>query len=231
MKSKFNFSHQLKTGSVARDVKSVTSLIFQSVMEEQIPALDGAGESAEELELTPTVPTEPEEQGGDPLDEISDETARAEAKKWRSIARRMEKKEHVAPVAKPAAETPKPEPKPEAPAQEFLTKADFYKANERKAVREAIADAEVKANWSEIITFYTPRRGKETPEDIAEDIRDAITIFNARNAQKSKDDSAKELSTTKVVKAGGGAQGTTPKTTEPPNFKLPIQPKDWYAKK
>lgn len=179
----------------------------------------GAGEAAESLELASeeTLP------GGDPLDEISDEATRAEAKKHRAIARRLEKKE-VTPEAKP-------EVKPEAPKQEFLTKAEFFKANERKAVREATGDPEVKANWNDIIPFYTPRRGKETPEDIREDINDAITLFNARNAKVARDDSAAQLTTTPVVKTGGGqVDEVTPKTPNPPNFKLPTKPSEWYTK-
>ena len=181
----------------------------------------GASEDAEVLELAPITPSEEEVSGSDPLDEISDEAVRAEAKKHRAIARRLEKKE----------ETPKPEVKTEAPKPEFLTKVDFYKANEKKAIREATADAEVKANWNEIIPFYTPRRGKETPEDIAEDIKDAVTLFKARHAEVQRDDSKNQLTTTTVVKTGGGvvdkAKTSTP---NPPNFKLPTQPKDWYKK-
>ncbi len=179
----------------------------------------GASEEAEVLELAPV---ETPELGGDPLDEISDESARAEAKKWRAIARRQEKKEAT------------PEKKPEAAkpvTSEFLTKADFYKSNERKAVREATADAEIKANWDKISPFYVSRRGKETAEDIAEDIQDAITLFKARNVKTEKDDSASILTTTSVVKTGGAPVGKTTTTTPtPPNFKLPSQPGSWYKK-
>lgn len=185
----------------------------------------GASGSAEELELEPKVPeVEHEEPGGDPLDDIKDEAARAEAKKHRAIARRGEKRE-MTPEKKPE--------QPVAPKEEFLTKSDFYKSNERKAIREATADAEVKANWNEIVPFYTPRRGKETPEDIMEDIRDAITIFNARNAKSTKDNGVDALTATPVAKTGGHAPGKQSSTATPPlqNFQLPTQPKDWYSKK
>lgn len=189
-------------------------------MDDQTPELDGTGEGVDTLELEPEIT--PTELGGDPLDEISDESARAEAKKWRAIARRTEKK----PDEKPAT--------PVAPApSEFLTKADFFKSNERKAVREITADADIKASWNEIVPFYTPRRGKETAEDIKEDIQDAITLWKARNpAALEKDSSADQLTVSPVVKSGGGGSDKiTPKPKDPPNFKLPNQPKDWYAKK
>ena len=182
----------------------------------------GTGEQLEELELITTEESS-EESGSDPLDEISDEAVRAEAKKHRAIARRLEKKpEEKTPVAVAT----------EPASSEFLTKADFYKANERKAVREATADAEVKANWDGIMPYYTPRRGKETPEDIAEDIKDAITLFNARNATVARDDSADDLSTTSVARTGGGVTTVkTPKTASTLDIKLPSQPKDWYSQK
>ena len=191
-------------------------------MTDQNPGLDGAGEPAEELELELT-PNE-NEPGDDPLDAIQDETVRAEAKKHRAIARRIEKE------AKKPDEV-KGEVKTIVSSSEFLTKADFYKSNERKAIREITADAEIKAIWNEVIPFYTPRRGKETPEDITEDIRDAITLYKARNPEVVKDDSANQLVTTPVVKTGGGVSDkTAPKTPNPPNFKLPSQPNTWYKK-
>lgn len=191
-------------------------------MDDQIPELDGAGGGAEdlELELETTLNETGTEPSDDPLDDIKDETARAEAKKARAIARRLEKKE----------ETPDPKPEAKLDTSQFVTKADFYKTNERKAIREIIAaDAEIKAVWNEIIPFYTPRRGKETPEDIAEDIRDAIILFKARNPEVITDDSADQLTVTSVIKTGGGSvDKVVPKPKDPPNFKLPTGPQDWY---
>ncbi len=182
--------------------------------------LGGASEEATELELEPTS-TEKTNQGGDPLDEISDPVVRDQAKRDRAIARRATKKDPVVPAVEPVV----------APKTDYLSKADFEKANERKAILTVIADdPEVKANWSEIMPFYTPRRGKVTPEDIAEDIKDAVTLFKARNPDKMVDTSADVLTTTPVVKTGGGSvpPKTPTKLPDPPNFHLPKQPKDWY---
>lgn len=190
-------------------------------MDDQTPELEGASGGAEDLELElEVIPKEP---SGDPLDNIQDETARAEAKKWRSIARRSEKeKSEVKPI----------ETKTNASSTEFLTKADFHKANERKAILQTMEDPEIKAHWKEIVPFYTPRRGKETPEDISEDIKDAIILYKARNPVVDVDDSANALSASTVVKSGGGkSDAQIPKVKDPPNFKLPTQPKDWYQMK
>ena len=184
-----------------------------------------AGGGAKDLELE-LESTKTKELSGDPINEMQDvEALRAEAKKFRSIAQRLEKKE-----VKPSTDI-KPEAK--ADTSKFLTKQDFFKSNERKAIREITADAEIKANWNEIIPFYTPRRGKETPEDIVEDIKDAITLYKARNpGAPVRDDSADQLTTTPVVKTGGGAiDKTTPKPKDPPNFRLPTKPSEWYGTK
>lgn len=181
----------------------------------------GDGEEALdlELELEDTSDETTPEPGSDPLDDIQDPVARAEAKKYRAIARRTAKVPEAKQPAAPAA-------------SEFLTKADFYKTNERVAIRAATADPEVKANWAEIAPFYTPRRGKETTEDIAEDIQDAITLYRARHPEVVTDDSKNLLTETAVIKTGGGPIGkTTPKTPDLPGFKLPAQPSDWYGPK
>jgi hypothetical protein len=190
----------------------------------------GAGEQQEELELSPstTEQVEGEGSGGDPLDVIQDPVAREEAKKARAIYRRHKEGNTPGTPVQPQ------EPAVSQPASqgEYLTKKDFYKTNERQAIRTATADPEVKANWDNIVQFYTPRRGKETAEDIAEDIQDAITLFKARNPNAERDTSATELSATPVIKTGGGTprQGT-PTTPTPPNFKLPVQPDKWYTPK
>lgn len=187
-------------------------------MDDQNPELGGASEGAEDLELE--LEDEPTELGGDPLDDIQDPEARAEAKKWRAIARRK------------AEEKPEPKVAAQAPASnEYLTKADFFKANERKAIQEATSDPEVKANWDKIVGFYRDTRGKATTEDILEDIKDAITIYNARYSKPEKDTSATELSSTPVVKASGGEVAKVqPKPKDPPGYKPASKPDSWYAK-
>lgn len=188
--------------------------------------LGGASEGAEDLELELTA-EEASAQGGDPLDEISDPIARADAKKWRAIARRKEK----APAPKVDAVLPKAA-EPVVSEGKFLTKADFYKSNERKAILAAQVDPEIKANWSEISALFSSRRGKETAEDISADISDAIILFKAHNPEKIQNDTVAQLTETSVVKTGGGlAPKTTAKTPDLPNLHTPTQPKDWYKKK
>jgi len=179
--------------------------------------LEGAGEGAEDLELEGG---ENQPTGADPLDDIQDEAARAEAKKARAISRRLAKKEPK--VEEPV--TPK--------ADEFLTRKDFQKANEKKAISQVTTDPEIKAIFDKIVPFYVSRRGQDTTEDIVEDLNDAITIYKARNPVVEEDESARVLTASPVAKTSGApAVKTEKETPTPPNFKLPTQPTEWYPKK
>lgn len=192
----------------------------------------------EELELdSPESKEEPSEatEGtkSDPLDEIQDmDELRREAKKHRAIAQRHKKKEVPKEVPK---ETPK---ESKETSKEYLKKSDFELANQKKAIRLATvasdsdsdeiktAKADILENWNEVRQFYTPRRGKDTPEDIFEDIKDAYTVFNTRRVKTEKKPDTSELTTTKVAPTGNSPVKTQKK--DPPNFHIPKKPDEWY---
>jgi hypothetical protein len=181
-------------------------------------------------------------QGEDPFDKIEDETVRAEAKKFRSIANRKSKQPKV--EKKPEEVTPPkaPEMVP-TPGSEFLTKKDFQLSNQKTAISRITTATEFDSdsvkdfkndlaeNWDEVIKNYTPRRGKDSPESIMEDIKDAYVLFSARKTQKETKPDTTELSSTTVLPAGqtGKVSKTAPK--DPPGFKIPTPPTDWYPKK
>lgn len=56
---------------------------------------------------------------------------------------------------------------------EFITKKEFYQANEKEAIRQACENPEIDENWDKIVPYYVPRRGKNSPKDIKLDIEDA----------------------------------------------------------
>jgi len=185
-------------------------------------------------EINPEVNSE--ELHTDPLDEVFDEdTLRAEAKKYRSIAQRKAKEKAE------VKETPKEEPPKEEPKGDYLKKSDFELANQKKATKlvttvsegdteEAKATkADMLANWESIKALYVPRRGKDTPEDVMEDIKDAYVLFNARRP-KEEINTVADLSSTKVIPGTVAPKGQQPAVKNPPNFKLGTQPKDWYKK-
>ncbi len=188
------------------------------------------------LDLEPTEPEkEPDGSHSDPLDEISDnEELRKEAKKFRAIAQRKDKKPDPKPVEK--KEIPKEVP------SDYLKKSDFELANQKKAIRLTtsisdgdseeikIAKKDLLENWEQVKMLYFPRRGKDTPEDIMEDIQDAYVLFNLRRPKNEGDDGVADLSKTRIIP---GQTVPTPQKVEktPPNFNVSASPKDWYKKK
>lgn len=181
----------------------------------------------EELELAP------KGTDADPLDEIQDvDTLRAEAKKFRAISSRhketkvpVEKKEEPVVVAKPD--------------DGFLKKSDFELANQKKAIKAVTTVSEqdseeqkklksdVLENWDAIRQFYTPRRGKDTPEDVQEDIMDAYVLFNARRKPKEAKPDVSGLTEHAAMGGSGEAPkvGTSKKTLD---VKLGKKPNEWY---
>ncbi len=191
-------------------------------------------QSEEGLELDTTVtPDEELENQGDPLDKIEDVAElRAKAKGYRAAFHRSKGKKEE-PVEKK-------EPVVQAPVSDFMTKADFQKANQKKAIRLATevssTDSEevkkmkedILENFEHVKTFYTPRRGKDTPEDIYEDLKDAHTLSLARRpATKTKPDTTVLVAT--QIQGTGEARTDTVKK-DPPGYKTPVQPSDWYKK-
>lgn len=181
-----------------------------------------------------TEPNGTDPQDSDPLDSIQDvETLRAEAKKLRAIAAREKKKEGEVPPATPAAA---------ASRGDFITRSDFELANQKKAVRlitslSATDSAESKerkadilANLESVKQFYSPHRGKDTPEDIAEDLDDAYTLFRKRSPA-TKPDGTKELKENKIIQ-GTGVGATPPQqpAQDPPGYRKSKGPTDWYKK-
>jgi hypothetical protein len=198
------------------------------------PSVDEQQEELE-LEAKPETPTEelPTEPQSDPQEdrvktlEEELEKERAEKTKFKNIVERHRNK----------PEEPEPQ-EPQVPQGDFLTKEDFYKSNERKAINALTKVSpndsdDVKAskqyiveNWNHISTLYQPRSGKDTPEDIMEDINDATTLFRAKNPTQPENNSHE------LAQTSGGGQGSSapqaPATVDPPRFKQPTPPKEWY---
>lgn len=179
-------------------------------------------------------------QGSDPLDDIEDvEEMRKEAKKLRAIANRKPKEE--------PKETPKEEPKetPKVEEGDYLKKSDFQLSNQKKAIRLATISSEndsekaqeqktdILDNWEEVRKYYSPRRGKDTPEDILEDIKDAYSVFNSRRPKVEEKEEGEvgkeEITKTETKTPTGNPPKTKEKAKDPKGFKLPKQPDEWYA--
>ena len=172
-------------------------------------------------------------QGGDPLDKLERDALLAEAKKFRAIYKRHkpEKKPEAKPEEKPIEEK-------KVEKTDFLKKSDFELANQKKAIRMATAVSEqdteeVKSfktdlleNWDKARQFYTPRRGKDTAEDILEDIKDAYTVFNTRRPKTEVKPDISDLTSTKTSPTGNAPASKPQKN--PLNITTAKKPNEWY---
>lgn len=171
----------------------------------------------------------------DPLDTIEDVDAlRAEAKKFRGIAGRKDKKET----------TITPEVKPQEQSQ-FITREELYADNRKEAARlvtEITGDddpekefkTEMEENWDDVMTYFVSRRGQAKPEDIVKDVKAAYILWKHETGGSIKDNSANELQNTTIGNGSGGSQKPIKPATDTSDdrrFSKPKPPTEWYPKK
>jgi len=153
-------------------------------------------EEIEEVESEETEDT-------DPLDALPPEQVLAEAKKFRAIATRKKPKEEV---------------KREVP-EDVVRRSDFERANEAKAKRRLAersdpAAKEILENWDNLAPIYgkVASRGKNSDEDIIEDLFDAHAVWKLRQPAPKVDTKEAEAEVASIAGAGGVApRESTPK--------------------
>jgi len=147
--------------------------------------------------------------------ESADEV-RAEIKKVRAISRRKSSKP-----------TPEPEKvEEEKPKSEFVTKKDLAKVATNDA--KALVSDEVLEVWDDLMSIPLGGYDLLDSRSIAANMVERFAIHSARNPEADTKPDTSDL-TASAVKAGT-AQGVKPKAkpVEPPNFRLPKQPGEWY---
>jgi hypothetical protein len=165
--------------------------------------------------------TEGETDSKDPYDSMSEVELRAEAKKLRAIGNRKKPKESEEKV--PPALT------------DVVRRSDFERANEAKARRllEAKGDEvskEILAHWDDLAPIYgkVASRGKNSEEDIVEDLYDSHAVWLRRRPAPKADTKEAEAEVATI----SGTGGTSPEGTTPPKKRI-IQSQrsmsDWYA--
>ena len=139
-------------------------------------------------------------------------------------------------------------PKEDKKEGDFLTRSDFYKHNETVAIKMAEGEtkveadsfgmtdeqlseiqADVKASFDEIKKFYSPKSGKDTSEDIFNDILDAHAAWRRRNPKKPADadkEARANLTKQKGFKGGSPDSKTAPKERLVTRPRVP--PNEWY---
>lgn len=178
---------------------------------------DSAGQDATDLELE--LEKDP---GEDPLDLLGEDELRAEAKKLRAIATRKTKVEPVVKVEEPVKTVI-------TPTDDFVKKSDLA----RLAVSEAkvLVSEDVKEHWDDLINIPLSGYDNLDAKSIAANMTERLVIFNARNPKKEEKEDISDLSTTKATGTGSGPSDKKDKPKDPPNYKKPSQPEDWYPKK
>ena len=91
----------------------------------------------------------------------------------------------------------------------FILKADFQKSIEQAAIKEASKDPDIDEHWEDIMSYYIPRQGKDSIEDILTDLqraKKAWRVDNPAKVEEKTDDTDKkvkaELSSEDSIKKG-----------------------------
>lgn len=121
----------------------------------------------------------------------------------------------------------------------YLSRQDFHKANEKVAIDKFVKDnpemAE-KANWANLVRYYSGKSGKDTVDGIYRDLDDAKTLFDKYTEKKEEVDTEnkdlkKKLSTeTNLASGGSGGKGKSSTKETGGILKRGIPVKDWYPK-
>lgn len=196
----------------------------------------GAGEAAEPTnpDVTPQAPEGDEganpDSNSDPLDAITDEKERAEAKKHRAIARRAMKDgqqfDENGNVILGQTPTPPEAPEATSPASNVATKDDLKRIANNQA--KQLVSPEVREVWDELAKIPLAGFDSSDAESIATNMLQRYTLYREQNPIDPEDPAA-PLQTSPQVPAGGGSKPPK-KAAEPelPGYKEPVSPEDWY---
>lgn len=127
-----------------------------------------------------------------------------------------------------------PEKKPEETGgygdEEYVTKKDFQKREERTAINEACKDSEFEEHFDDIIVYYRPTRGKATIEDMVADLQDAKKVWKGLQPSATpltpEKKAIADLAAEKGLSSGKKKEPTVPKKSI-----IPKQEKmeKWYG--
>jgi hypothetical protein len=163
--------------------------------EVQNPGQGGAGEAVEPTETPETQPeatpeSAPEGSQPDPLDDIQDPAARAEAKKARAILRRNARKGD--------------EPEAPAPQPTYAKADDVAKVVTTQA--KALVSEEVREAWDELMKIPLAGVDPMDPQSIAANMADRFVLYKTKQTAPNP---------TRDLRTSAGVHGAAPKSTEP----------------
>lgn len=159
-----------------------------------------------------------EDDPSDPLDDIKDPKARAEAKAHRAIARRKAKERNDDEGEDEEDPTP-------VDTSKYATKEDLKKIATNDAKK--LVPEHIKNLWSELAAIPLGGFDPLDAESIAANMSDRFDIYVKKNPDKAPDPSV-EFTTTSVVPNGTGGGSKKSVARELPGYKESTQPDDWY---
>lgn len=169
---------------------------------------------------------EPKEPNSDPLDAIEDEELRNDMKRLRAIDQRAKKKAKEA-----EAPQPKEEEEETPPASNYATKDDL-KLLATNDAKKMVAP-EVKELWDELTKIPLGGYDPLDSESIAENMKKRYNLYLIENPADG-DDPTKDLTTSPNTPPSSKGNDPKPKkkvSKDPPGYKEPVSPEDWYPEK
>lgn len=180
--------------------------------DDQTPGQEGAEQATELTGQQAQAATH----SSDPLDDIQDPDARAEAKKFRAIARRNEKKDDTALAQAPAT-----------PSGDFVTKGDVARIVTSQA--KDLVSEDVRANWDELTAIPLAGYDAMDPKSIARNMTERFALYAARKGTPTVNGAA-DLQVTKSLGTAGTAAAPASPDLHLPGYAKQKGPADWYAK-
>lgn len=155
----------------------------------------------------PTLPAEPE-----PTHAENDaEYWKQQAKKNERLLKKLQSQTEAQPVR-----------------NEFVTKAEFYKANETKAIQEVQAEnPEFKEHWKDIVGYFPNNADRSTPETVKEALYDAHALWKRRQASSETQDTSVKAKLASSTGKGGSSPNATPEQRKK-ILQKPASIDEWY---
>lgn len=144
----------------------------------------------------------PQDEPALPIEPPPAEASEQDVTYWKSQAKKYER------LLKKGETTPAPAPS--ATAGEYVTKAEFYKQNEAKAIQSARANPEIADNWKDIIAFFPANADRSTPEAVEQAIYDAHALWKRRQEPKESEDTTVKARLSTSTGKGGTSPAATP---------------------
>jgi len=125
----------------------------------------------------------------------------------------------------------KPAPVPQK--GEFLTRSEYNKGIEKRAIANACQDSDVNDNWGKVMDYYVPKHGKDTVEGIMADVKRAYNLFRLENPLSPEDVERKATADLAAEKGkpAGKLDSVGKKVRRKSILPKPTPIEEWYGKK